>query len=66
VIKETYCHPKKVANFNVWVLEVLSIASLDIELSMFKLSMKSNVIHAMAKPSDENLISHLLCTLLAS
>jgi hypothetical protein len=28
--------------------------------------MKSNVIHAMAKPSDENLISHLLRTLLAS
>jgi hypothetical protein len=33
---------------------------------MLKLSMKSNVIHAMAKPSDENLISHLLHTLLAS
>jgi hypothetical protein len=31
VIKETYCHPMKVGNFDVWVLEMLSIASLDIE-----------------------------------
>jgi hypothetical protein len=30
MIKEAYCHPKKVDNLNVWVLEMLSITSIDI------------------------------------
>jgi hypothetical protein len=30
MIKEAYCHPKKVGKSNVWVLEMLSITSIDI------------------------------------
>ncbi len=57
VIKEAYCHPKKVDNSDVWVLAVLLVVALDIEQSMFKLSMKSNAVDAMAKPNDVNLVS---------
>jgi hypothetical protein len=49
VIKKAYYDPKKMSNFDVWVLEVLLGVALDIEQSMFKLSMKSNAIDAMAK-----------------
>jgi hypothetical protein len=59
VIKKAYCNPKKVSNFDVWVLEVLLGVALDIQQSMFKLSMKLNAIDAMAKSSDVNLVSHL-------
>jgi hypothetical protein len=38
VIKEAYCHPKKVINFDVWVLEVLLTTS--VEIQHFKLVMK--------------------------
>jgi hypothetical protein len=38
---------------------VLSASSLDIERSMFKLSMKSNGVDAIAKFTNENLIFHL-------
>jgi hypothetical protein len=31
VIKEAYYHPKKEGKFDVWVLEVLLVASFDIE-----------------------------------
>jgi hypothetical protein len=37
----------------------LLLATLDIEQYMFKLSMKSNAIDVMAKPSDVNPISRL-------
>ncbi len=50
----------------MWVLEVLLGVALDIEQSMFKLSMKSNAIDAMAKSSDVNLVSRLWCILSAS
>jgi hypothetical protein len=66
VIKETYHHPKKVGNFDVWVPRVLSVVALDIEQSMFKLSMKSNVVDTMAKLSDVNHVSHLWRILSAS
>jgi predicted outer membrane lipoprotein len=66
VIKKAYCHPKKVGNFDVWVLGVLLAIALDIAQSMFKLSMKSNVVDAMAKTSDVNLVSHLSRILSAS
>jgi hypothetical protein len=59
VIKKTYCHPKKVGNSHVWVPRMLLIIALDIEQYMFKLSMKSNAIDAMAKPSDVNFVSCL-------
>jgi hypothetical protein len=39
------------------VLEVLLAIALDSEQSMFKLSMRSNVVDAMAKSSDVNLVS---------
>jgi hypothetical protein len=57
VIKEAYCHCKKVGNFDVWVFIVLLVIALDIEQSTFKLLMKSNVVDAMAKPSDVNHVS---------
>jgi hypothetical protein len=66
VIKKTNCHPKKVGNFDVWVLIVLLVVALDIEQSMFKLSMKSNAVDAMAKPNDVNLVSRFWRTLSTS
>jgi hypothetical protein len=48
----------KVGNFNVWVFEVLLVSLLDIEQSMFKLSMKSNGVDAMTKFTNDNLIFH--------
>ncbi len=59
MIKKTYCHPKRVGNFDLWVLIMFLVAAHDTEQYMFKLSMKSNAIDAMAKPSDVNLVSHL-------
>jgi len=58
VIKEAYCHPKKVGNFDVWVFVSLLIIAFNIEQSMFKLLIKSNAVDAMAKPSDVN---HVFC-----
>jgi hypothetical protein len=57
-IKEAYFHLKKVGNFDLWVLRVFSVTAFDIEHSMFKLSIKSNAIDAMAKPIDVN---HVFC-----
>jgi hypothetical protein len=62
VTKEAYCHRMKMGNFNVWVLEVFLASSLDIEQSLFKLSMKSNGVDTMAKFTNENPILHFLCT----
>jgi hypothetical protein len=59
VIKITYCHSKKMGNYDVWVPRMLLVIALDIEQYMFKLSMKSHAIDAMAKPSDVNLVSCL-------
>jgi hypothetical protein len=66
VIKEAYCHPKKKGNFEVWVFVVFLVIALDIEQSMFKLSMKSNVVDAMAKPSYVNHVFCLWCNLSTS
>jgi hypothetical protein len=60
VIKITYCHSKKMGNYDVWVPRMLLVVALDIEQYMFKLSMKSHAIDAMAKPNDVNLVSRLL------
>jgi hypothetical protein len=46
-------------NYDVWVPKVLPIATFDIEQSMFKLSMKSNVVDTIAKSSDVNHVSWL-------
>jgi hypothetical protein len=59
VIKKTYCHPKKVGNYDVWVPRMFLVVAVDIEQYIFKLSMKSHAIDAMAKPSDVNLVSYL-------
>ncbi len=63
MIKVTFCNPKKLASNDVWVPEVMSTSSLDIEQSMFKLAMKSNACTAMAKPIDVNPLTHLWHTL---
>jgi hypothetical protein len=59
VIKKHIATPKKTNNFDVWVFEVLSTTSLDIEQFLFKLSMESNAVDAMAKLTNENPISHI-------
>jgi hypothetical protein len=66
VIKATFCHPKKLVDSDIWVLEVLSATSIDIQQSMFKLTMKSNVCVTMVKPFDVNLLTQLQCTFSAS
>jgi hypothetical protein len=45
VIKVAFCNPKKLADNDVWVLEVLSTFSLNIEQFMFKLAM--NQMHVL-------------------
>ncbi len=62
MIKATFCHPKKLANSDTWVLEVLSTTSLDIQQSMFKLTMKSNACVTMVKSLDVNPSMWLQCT----
>lgn len=59
VIKVAFCHLKNLDSNDVWVLEVLSATSLDIQQSLFKLAMKSNACNAMAKSFDLNLYTHL-------
>jgi hypothetical protein len=54
VIKVTFCHPKKLGNSDVWVLEVLSTTTLDIQQSLLKKTMKSNARVAIFKPFDVN------------
>jgi len=66
VIKATFCHPKKLVDSDTWVLEVLSATSIDIQQSMFKLTMKSNVCAIMVKSLNVNLLTQLQCTFLAS
>jgi hypothetical protein len=59
MIKTTFSDPNKLGNSGVWVLEALSIASLDIQQYMFKLVMKSNAYATMAKLLDVNPLTHL-------
>jgi hypothetical protein len=66
VIKVAFCHPKKSDNSDVWVPEVLSATSFDIQQSLFKLAMKSNACVAMAKSLDVNPLTHLWQTFLTS
>jgi hypothetical protein len=40
VIKESFCHPKKLGSNDIWRLEVLLATSLDIQQSLLKLAMK--------------------------
>jgi len=62
VIKVVFCHPKKLGNSDVWVLEVLSIASLDIQQYLLKKAMKSNACVAMVKLFNVNPLTHLWWT----
>jgi hypothetical protein len=66
VIKVAFCSPKKLASSDVWVLEVLSTSSFNIEQSMFNLTMISNAHVTMAKLIDMNLLMHLWRIFLAS
>ncbi len=50
VIKVGFYHPKKLGSSDVWAHEMLSIASFDIQQSMFKLAINSIAWAAMAKP----------------
>ncbi len=59
MIKVAFCSPKKLAGNDVWVLEVLSTSSFNIEQFMFKLTMISNACVAMAKLIEMNLLTHL-------
>ncbi len=53
-------------NYDPWVSTVLLVVTFDTKQSMFKLSMKSNAIDAMAKPIDVDHVFCLWCTLLTS
>jgi hypothetical protein len=59
MIKTTFSHPNKLGNSGVWVLEALSITSLDIQQYMFKLAMRANAYVTMAKLLDVNPLTHL-------
>ncbi len=61
MIKVTFYHPKKLVDNDTWVLEVMSIASFDMQQSMFKLVMKSNACTTIVKPLDVNPLTWL-CT----
>jgi len=63
VIKITFCHPKKLVDSETWVLKVLSVASFDMQQSMFKLVMKSNTCATMVKPLEMNPLTWLWHTL---
>ncbi len=66
MIKVTFCHPKKLADNDIWVPEVLLAASLDIQQFMFKLAMKSNACATMTKLFDVNPLTWFQRTFLAS
>jgi hypothetical protein len=59
VIKENFCHPKKLGSNDICGLEVLLATSLVIQQSLFKLAMKSNACAAMTKPLDVNHLTRL-------
>jgi hypothetical protein len=59
VIKVAFCSPKKLADSDVWVLEVLSTSSFDVKESMVKLTMISNARATMAKLIDMNILMRL-------
>jgi hypothetical protein len=62
VIKVAFYHPKKLVDNDTWVLEVLLVASFDMQQSMFKLAMKSNACTTMVKSFDVNPLTWF-CTL---
>ncbi len=66
MIKATFCSPKKLADNDVWVPEVMSTSSLDIEQFMFKLAMNSSACTTMVKPINVNPLTHLWHTLSTS
>ncbi len=66
VIKATFCSPKKLAGSDVWVLEVMSTSSLNIEQFIFKLAMNSNACTTMAKRINVNPLPHLWHTISTS
>ncbi len=66
MIKVAFCHPKKLGDSDTWVPDVLLTTSIDIQQSIFKLTMKSNVCVAMAKSFDMNPLRWLWCILSTS
>jgi hypothetical protein len=54
VIMVAFNHPKKLGSSVVWVHEVLSTNSFDIQQFMFKLAMKLDACATMVKPLDVN------------
>jgi len=55
MIKVAFCNPKKLADNDVWVLEVLSTFSLNIEQFMYvQVGHESNACATMVKLIDVN------------
>ncbi len=54
VIKAQYCYAKRIGPDQTWVPKVLSSMSLDLQMSVFKLTIKNNVASAMGPPYTMN------------
>lgn len=59
VIKQHYYTPKQLDASNSWVYESLSRDTLDIQSSLFKMTMKTQASKVMEKPKDKNPIIKL-------
>jgi hypothetical protein len=59
VIKQHYCTPKQLDAFGSWVYESLSRETLDLQSSLFKMTIKTQASKAMEEFKDENLVIKL-------
>jgi hypothetical protein len=59
MIEQHYCTPKQLDASNSWVYESLSRETLDLQSSLFKMTMKTQSSKAMEEPKAENLVTKL-------
>ncbi len=59
MIEQHYCTPKHIDAFNPWVYESFSRGTLDLQSSLFKMTMKTQASKAMEELKHENLITKL-------
>jgi hypothetical protein len=66
IIKVALCQPEKVGPNEVWVLGLFYAIALDLQRSLFVITMTKNVKLAMHKPFDVNLLTKLCRTFISS
>jgi hypothetical protein len=66
VIKAQHCYAKRIGPDQTWVPKVLSSMSLDLQMSFFKLTMKSNAASALGPPYTMNPMTQLWRSLSSS